>query len=59
MARLNDQELKDLLLELDESDHRVSEWEASFLDNVAFKAGRMTPAQRKVAIDLLEKYGYI
>lgn len=57
---MTDDEIRDRLRKLDESDKEVTSWEAGFIENVCFKYSTWTLSekQRSTAIDILEKYGY-
>ncbi len=58
MATKSDQQLRDLLREIDESDDvDVSAWEAGFIDSVVYKYnGPLSDKQRDSAESIIEKY---
>ena len=59
--RMPDQRVRELLLDLDEDDeYEVSSWEADFLENILYNYdGPLSDNQHRVAINILEKYGYV
>ena len=55
--KLTDQDIRELLKELDESDHRVTRFEADYIENTVFKyPGKLSPKQRETALKMLRKY---
>jgi len=56
---MKDFEIRELLVELDESFHRVTPWEADFINDVAFGDFPLTLKQENTAINILEKYELI
>jgi hypothetical protein len=57
---MNDDDLRALLEELDESDEDVTSWEAEFIENVCYNyRGPLSERQREVAEGMLEKYDMI
>jgi hypothetical protein len=51
-----DQELRDFLKALDESDINVTDWEAQFIEG-NLENDRFSPKQREIVTRLIEKYG--
>jgi hypothetical protein len=49
-------ELRDRLIELDESYIEVTKWESDFIDNVLDQGGRWTERQIETIEKILEKY---
>lgn len=57
---MKDQELRNGLRELDESDHDVSSFEANFIETVLIRYhGNLTQKQRDCGKSILERYGII
>lgn len=54
----SDNDLRDMLKELDkDEDIEVSSWEASFIEDIAYKTlGDLTDRQREKIIQILAKY---
>lgn len=60
MTEHTDDELKDLLRELDESDENLNEFEIEFIESVGFNwHGPLTENQRSKAEEILEEYDLI
>jgi len=58
MPAPSDSEIRDRLVDLDNSDCSVSSFEAGFIESVVFKyKGPLSAKQRAVALQILEKYG--
>jgi len=54
----NDREIRERLVDLDDSDSNVSSFEAGFIESVVFKyKGPLSEKQRALALQILEKYG--
>lgn len=56
---MSDEDLKERLLQLDESDENLNNWECDFMESVGFNwDGPYTSSQKAKIIEMLEKYGY-
>lgn len=57
--KVTDLEIRDRLVELDNSDKTVDSWTASFIDSVVFKyKGPLSEKQRAKSLEILEKFGF-
>ncbi len=55
---LSDSEIIDRLTDLDRDDDiEVTSWEADFLESVLYRQKGISPRQREVALEMLDKYG--
>lgn len=56
---MSDEDLKERLSQLDESDEDLNSWECNFMESVNFNwDGPYTSGQRDKIEEMLEKYGY-
>lgn len=56
---MSDEELRERLLDLDESSEDLNSWECDFMESVAFDwEGPYTRSQQSKIEEMLEKYGY-
>ena len=56
---MSDEDLKERLLQLNESDEDLNSWESDFMESVGFEwDGPYTYGQKAKIEEMLEKYGY-
>ncbi len=54
-----DRDIRDRLVDLDNSDKNVDTWTANYIDNIVFRyKGPLSEKQRAKAIEILEKFGF-
>ncbi|MFO0940115.1 MAG: hypothetical protein U0930_05045 [Pirellulales bacterium] len=59
MLKVTDQEIRDRLVELDNSDKTVDSWTATFIDSIVFRfKGPLSEKQRSKALEILERFGF-
>jgi len=58
MAEMTDVQIREELLAIDNSDDiDVTQWEAGYIDSVAYKwTGKLSEKQRATALKIIEKY---